>query len=348
MLDIVTSKTTVETTLQRFLDKKQQSATTIHPSYHQLLDETHRVVFSGGKRLRPHLVFLGYGAYDETVSMVAAAHELLHTALLVHDDIIDRDIVRHNQPTIHAAYNKIYTDNLTNLHDRAHFSESAALLAGDLLISFAYELITKAELPIKIHAAVTSLMTEGMFEVIGGELMDTEAAFVKYPADPLTIYRYKTASYSIIAPLLSGAVMSPTNHDQPSLDALRSFATNIGVAYQIQDDILGVFGRSGETGKSTIGDLREGKRTLLIEHFTKAASADQMALFSRTFGNTSARDDDFTMLKNYLRDSGALASTEVAVTDYTQVALHALQNVPNRELTKNLTTLVDMLITRTA
>ena len=346
MLDIVTSKTTVETTLQRFLDEKQQSATTIHPSYRQLLDETHRVVFSGGKRLRPHLVFLGYGTYDETVSMVAAAHELLHTALLVHDDIIDRDIVRHNQPTIHAAYNKIYTDNLTNPHDRAHFSESAALLAGDLLISFAYELITKAELPIKIHAAVTSLMTEGMFEVIGGELMDTEAAFVKYPADPLTIYHYKTASYSIIAPLLSGAVMSPANHDQPSLDALRSFATNIGVAYQIQDDILGVFGRSGETGKSTVGDLREGKRTLLIEHFTKAASADQMALFSRTFGNTSARDDDFTMLKNYLRDSGALASTEVAVADYTQAALRALQNVPNRELTKNLTALVDMLITR--
>ncbi|HMS93126.1 MAG TPA: polyprenyl synthetase family protein [Candidatus Saccharibacteria bacterium] len=348
MIDLTTSKTTVEATLQRFLNEKQQGATVIHSSYRQLLDEIHRVVFSGGKRLRPHLVFLGYGAYDDTVSMIAAAHELLHTALLAHDDIIDRDLVRHGQPTIHAAYDKAYTDDLTNPLERAHFSESAALLAGDLLISFAYELIARAELPAKTHAAVTTIMAEGMFEVIGGELMDTEAAFVDNPADPLTIYRYKTASYSIIAPLLSGAVMSPIGYDQSSLNALRNFATKAGVAYQIQDDILGVFGRSGETGKSTVGDLREGKRTLLIEHFTKAASADQMALFSRTFGNTLASDDEFDLLKDALRDSGALASTKAAVTDYTQAALSTLQSVPDRELTDNLTGLADALITRKA
>lgn len=346
MIELSASKVAVEDTLRTFLDTKKKTATTIHPSYGRLLAEIERVVFSGGKRLRPHLVFLGYGSYDEPIRKVAAAHELLHTALLAHDDIIDRDTIRHGQPTIHAAYNDFYAQEITDTHERQHFSQSSALLAGDLLISFAYECIASAGLPGTLGATVTSLLAEGMFEVVGGELLDTEAAFSRDPADPLTIYRYKTASYSLIAPLLSGAVTSPRQYDQASLDALKSFAVHAGIAYQIKDDLLGVFGHSDQTGKSTIGDLREGKRTYLIDAFTASASPEQMAVFSHTFGNGAADDNQFSALKDALQSSGACAATEAAIADHTQQALDSLKEVYNPDLTDSLTALADMLITR--
>lgn len=346
MIDIATSKTVVEDTLRIFLDRKKEAALAIHPSYRQLLDEIDRVVFSGGKRLRPHLVFLGCGTYDETAATVAAAHELLHTALLAHDDIIDRDAVRHGQPTIHSAYNSAYRHVLADTSEREHFSESAALLAGDLLISFAYELLSKASLPEKQRTALVSLFSEGMFEVIGGELLDTEAAFVDEPADPLTIYRYKTASYSLISPLLSGAIMSSPAYDHASLDALRQFATSTGIAYQIKDDLLGVVGESNLTGKSTTSDLREGKRTFLIDTFISTAAPDRLALFDQTFGHADATDDDLALLQDVIRASDAVAATETAVHDHTRQALESLRYLNNPELADTLADLADLLITR--
>lgn len=348
MVDLAMSKETVDTTLADFLQLKKRAAADIHPSYARLLDEIERVVFSGGKRLRPHLVFLGYGAYDETIAAVAAAHELLHTALLAHDDLIDRDDFRHGQPTIHAAYTTFYAHDLPDSHERRHFSRSAALLAGDLLISLAYELLASVDISREKHRAITSLLSTGMFEVIGGELLDTEAAFISASVDPLTIYRYKTASYSLIAPLLTGATLSHHDYSETSLKALREFATHAGIAYQIRDDILGVFGKSKETGKSTTSDLREGKRTLLMSTFTARASAEDMDLFSRTFGNAAASDDQFDTLKTVLRTSGALSATEAAVTNHTEQALDSLAKCHNPELINQLTALADTLITRNA
>ena len=332
MVDLAISKETVDTTLADFLQLKKRAATDIHPSYARLLDEVERVVFSGGKRLRPHLVFLGYGAYDETIATVATAHELLHTALLAHDDIIDRDDIRHGQATIHAAYDTVYAHDLDDINERLHFSRSAALLAGDLLISFAYELLATADVPHEKHQMISSLLSTGMFEVIGGELLDTEATFTNTSADPLTIYRYKTASYSLIAPLLTGATLSSQNYDETTLDALHQFAVHAGIAYQIKDDLLGVFGNNDETGKSTIGDLREGKRTFLIDAFTANASADQMTLFTQIFGQSTASNQQFAALKDALQTSGALAATKVAITEHTDKALSYIRQLQNPDL----------------
>lgn len=346
MLSLATSKHTVEAVLHEFIGSKRVAANAIHPSYGRLLQEIERVVFSGGKRLRPHLVFLGYGSYDASISHVAAAHELLHAALLVHDDIIDRDDTRHNQATIHHAYDTHYNPHLKNESEREHFSKSTALLAGDILLSFAHELLAGANLAEEHHQKTVQLIAQGMFEVVGGELLDTEAVFIPETYDPLVVYRYKTAGYSIIAPLLTGAHLSPQHYDTEVLDALYRYAEAIGISYQIQDDILGVFGENDTTGKSTVSDLREGKQTLLISNFKAVASFEHTTLFDEVFGSTESSKEQLVALKSAIQASGARELTEKTAANYMKQALVHLNLLPDSELKASLLELTETLIGR--
>lgn len=348
MISLATSQDTVNRVLVEFLAEQKDAAMAIHPSYGQLYEEIERSVLAGGKRLRPHLVFTGYGTYDDSIAHVAAAHELLHVALLVHDDIIDRDILRHGQPTIHHNYEiKLYKDTIEDPSERTHFSMSAALLAGDLLISSAYQLIARANLTQEAHKKAVQLIGTAIFEVAGGELLDTEAPFQPDNYNPLVIYRYKTAGYSLIAPLLTGAYLSQHVGDD-DIEHLREYATNLGIAYQIKDDILGLFGETSSTGKSTFGDLREGKQTLLIDEFKDKANAEQRFLFDATFGKPEADEAALTQLKKTIEDSGALASTLSLEAHYTEKAFIAARSVSHEALKEELLFLIGFLKERRA
>lgn len=346
MISPQSSRDAVMTRLDSFLTQKMAEASEIHPSYVRLVQHIKDTVLAGGKYVRPHLVLLTYGSYDEQIAHVAAAHELLHAAVLVHDDIIDRDDVRRGRPTIHAAYRARYAPYLEDPQEREHFSHSAALLAGDLLIGFAYELIALAGLPGAEYQKATALISRGLFEVAGGELLDTEAPFIPGEYQPETVYRYKTASYSFVSPIMTGASLSPRDYDQVTLDSLRTYATNLGIAFQIQDDILGVFGDAAATGKSTTGDLREGKQTLLTHNFTACMDERQAALFDQTFGNATASDEAFDQLRTALRESGALAATHAANTRYTDQAITSAQAIKHDELRQLLLDFATRLLKR--
>lgn len=348
MTPLITSQGTVNKALVDFLAQKRGAAEHIHPSYKRLLDEVERVVFAGGKRLRPHLIFLGYGGYNDTIAKVAAAHEMLHIATLMHDDIIDRDDIRHNAPTIHHAYEIAHYEGLElDPADRRHFSMSAAILAGDLLISSAYALLGQAGLNEEDHRKAVHFISTGVFEVIGGELLDTEAPFLTGDFDPMTVYRYKTAGYSFIAPLLTGAALSH-RYSENEMEDLREYATSLGIAFQIQDDTLGVFGESEATGKSTTGDLREGKQTLLIAEFKRRANEEQLSFFKQTFGQSNATDEDLLRLKEMLKESGALQAALATEKSHTNKAAAAAQRINNEELQQNLLGLIDKLNGRNA
>lgn len=343
VVSLAHSQKIVNDVLASFLHQQRTAAQSIHPSYERLYAEIERVVFAGGKRLRPHLVFVGYGSYDDSIAKVAAAHELLHVALLVHDDIIDRDITRHGQATIHHQYESVhYAPHLSDETDRRHFSTSAALLAGDLLISSAYELIRQAKLNEDGYQKATQFLSTGIFEVAGGELLDTEAPFVPEGYPPILVYRYKTTGYSFISPLLTGAALSDANTLE-DVEFLREYATKLGIAYQIKDDYLGVFGETETTGKSTFGDLREGKQTALIEKFRERASPAQQELFENVFGNAESSDESLSLLKRAIEDSGALAETTRLEHDYIDGALKAAEQIQNPELRENLTQLITVL-----
>lgn len=348
MISLVTSQDAVNRVLATFLSEQKQAALAIHPSYSRLYEEIERVVLAGGKRLRPHLVFAGYGAYNDSIAYVAAAHELLHAALLVHDDIIDRDNLRHGQATIHHSYESThYQEVIANDTDRYHFSQSAAILAGDLLISSAYQLIAKANLSDESYKKAVELISTAIFEVAGGELLDTEAPFQSDCYEPMIIYRYKTAGYSFIAPLLTGAVLShcATPDD---IEYLREYATNLGIAYQIKDDLLGVFGDTDATGKSTYGDLREGKYTLLISEFKDRATDEQLRLFTAVFGHADADEHEFKNLKDAIEASGATEATRELEIRFTEKARRAAHSIGSETLKEELLFLIGLLQERQA
>lgn len=317
----------ISAALGTFFDSSLARARRIHPRYELLWRELARVTQNGGKRLRPKITILAYHAFGGTdttaIIPIAAAQEILHTSLLVHDDIIDRETTRRGELNVSGAYDRIHYQEIHESDSRRHYSDSAALLAGDLLLAATFRLMNSSPLPpIQLRAA-EDIFYRIIFEVAAGQLMDTEMAFLsENPASALQVARYKTASYSFIGPLLIGATLAGA--DEESLTVLEHFALNLGIAYQLNDDLMGIFGDEAETGKSTSGDLREGKRTFLVEQFLSHGRPDDTALFRSLFGDPRLTHDDAHRLKTLIEQSGARAKTEAMIDEYIRRARETL------------------------
>lgn len=314
----------INTELQRIFDTELKKATSIHPSYVRLWENLRAIALGGGKRLRPRLLLQIAGNLDESVVKIAVAHELLHIATLIHDDIIDNDDVRHGKKNLVGLYKDIYAD--ANGVDTAHYARSMALIGGDLLLSHAHRSIAESGLDAELIKALQGLLYRSVFEVIGGQLMDTEAPFMSEYYDPITVYKYKTASYSFVGPILSGAAIAGL--DQPTTLALENYANALGVAFQLRDDDLGVFGDSAVTGKSTSQDLREGKKTKLIELFKERANEAELAAFMASFGSHDASDEAIQALRDLIVSTGSRAAHDELIEAYLEESLKAIASVP--------------------
>jgi geranylgeranyl diphosphate synthase type II len=270
------TKTQVDVFLDEFLATELQRATVVDPSYQQMLAIMQSYLAAGGKHLRPHLAILTYQGYGgqktPDILPVASAWELLHAALLVHDDIIDRDDMRHGALNIFGRYCEVY--NQAASINVEHYALSSALLAGDLLISYSQQIVLNAKLDADAKVAILQLLNEAIFMVGGGELLDAES--VLYPLDATnarTIALYKTAGYTFQLPLLSGAVLAGVDGDD--LRSLRKIGEKLGIAFQLVDDVLGVFGQAQQTGKYTVTDIRERKRTVLVQEACNRLNKEQ-------------------------------------------------------------------------
>lgn len=262
----------VEHLIEAFCEQKFVRAGLINERYAHLWREIGDYLMSGGKRLRPRLVMMAYDAYGgekpkETLH-VAAAWELLHACLLVHDDIIDRDQTRHGRPNIAGRYEELYGKTNNRPDDYPHYALSVALLGGDLLLMGAYEIISQAPLASEEKLLASSYLNDAIFEVAGGELIDTDSVLYEISdTDPFSVAIHKTASYSLQLPLLCGASLAGVSENE--LDKLRQIGLHAGFAYQMRDDILGMYGDTEKTGKSNRSDIFEKKRTVLLQEALK-------------------------------------------------------------------------------
>jgi geranylgeranyl diphosphate synthase, type II len=318
--------------LSAYFVEKISNAALLHPSYARLWEYTYALFSAGGKRFRPYMTLLSYQAAggDRPLSDIipaASAQEILHLALLVHDDIIDRDTVRYGVANIAGQYRQSYAGTL-NQEDIEHYANAAAILAGDLLLSGAYELTGRLNLPANDVVEATKTLSEAIFAVAGGELLDTESAFSGNPANAESIAAHKTASYSFIGPLVMGAKLA----DAPEqyIEHLTAFGSNLGIAFQLQDDVLSVFGDSSITGKTTIGDIREGKRTYLTEQFYRLASNEQKERFKRLYGKVTISEADAEVVRTLLQDSGARQATHERISTFSIRAAEALSELQLR------------------
>lgn len=297
--------------LDGFLLEQTRRAEEIGPRYSTLWERLRRNA-SGGKRLRPVLVLAAYEAFGgtdlDTAARVGAAFELLHTALILHDDVIDRDFVRRGTPNLSGEYRDIAHTAGIPLPHAEHRGASAAVIAGDLALTAALTIVPRDRMSPETYDRIQGVLDDAVFRSAAGELLDIEYTLgpdIPSIDDVLHMERLKTAVYSFEAPLRAGAVLAGAQKE--ALSALEGFGHNIGVAYQIVDDLLGVYGDEKQTGKSIIGDLREGKRTVLIAY---AATTPGWAAIAPFIGREDLSESQAAWLRQALENAGARGFAE--------------------------------------
>jgi geranylgeranyl diphosphate synthase type II len=263
----------IDRALDTYIMQEQQAADKLTPAYEQLW-QTMAVQLRSGKRFRPYLLYLTYAAFDGQspahLLPVALAWELLHASLLIHDDIIDRDYVRHGIPNIAGQYQRMY-DTISEPM-RSHYANASALLGGDILLSSAHTMLMNTELSADIRSALITIFGDTIRSVAAGELVDMEATILDNDTiDAATIARLKTASYSFCGPLDSAGIVLKLPLTQRQ--QLHTFGEQLGITYQAVDDLLGTFGKSEQTGKPAHNDIREGKMTAVISAAKHSLSA---------------------------------------------------------------------------
>jgi len=282
----------------------------------------------GGKRFRPRMVSAVYDALGGTdidaAAHVGAAFELLHTALVVHDDVIDGDHIRRGVPNVAGRYRDRAVDS--GLSDRlaALAGTTAAIIAGDLALFSAHRLIDRTGLPQDVRLRLLDLMDDAVFASAAGELIDVDFSLsesIPHVDEILEMERAKTAVYSFETPLQAGAILAGA--DEGLVALLGAMGREVGIAFQVVDDILGVFGTEEQTGKTTSGDLREGKRTVLVAY---AATRPEWARVASDFGDPDLDEAGAERIRAVLADTGALAFARDVARRHADRALELLSD----------------------
>lgn len=302
-LDWAAFQGSVRDVLDEFFASQRKRAGVYSPAFGELWDRM-AATSRGGKWMRPKLVYLTYEAFGgsgwRACSELAAAFEMLHAALLVHDDVIDRDFVRRGVQTLGASYRDFATTAGHNTADADHAGFSAAIIAGDLLLTGSLRLAASAATGHGQSQDILATIHEAIFAAAAGELDDLLFSLGRSDPDLLDVLnmeRLKTAVYSFEMPLRAGALLA--GESAATADALAAVGRDIGVAYQVVDDVLGTFGQQSVTGKSVDSDLREGKRTILTSF---AEGSTEYAAAAAAF---RAGDGDAEAVRTVLRQLGA-------------------------------------------
>ncbi len=292
--------------------------------------EAAREAAEGGKRLRPRFVlaaFHGLGGGDrEAAARVAVAFELLHTAFLVHDDLIDGDTVRRGRPTVAGEFAADALFRGADARRGRLWGESAALLAGDLLLHAAIDQTARVAASPDVRGRLLDALQEAVFVTAAGELADVALATgMSAPGldEVLATTERKTAAYSVAGPLVAGAVLA--GGAEGVLDALAEYGRLVGTAFQLGDDLLGVFGRAETTGKPARGDLRQGKETSLIA-FARATS--RWPDLAGSFGRPELPEVEAERLAAALEECGARAFVEGLLAEHVAAAIAMLDARP--------------------
>jgi geranylgeranyl diphosphate synthase type I len=323
--------------LRNYLHERREGAAYISVGggeYDGLISGLEQFVLNGGKRLRPVFAYWGWRAVatedpDAEVLLLFSALELLHACALVHDDVIDGSATRRGRPTTHIKYAELHRARQWR-GSADQFGLSAAILLGDLALSWADDIVAQADLPPDAHRRVRRLWADIRTEVLGGQYLDivAEASGAESITSAMTVNLYKTASYTVSRPLQLGAAAAADRADVH--DIFHQVGTDLGVAFQLRDDVLGVFGDPAITGKPSGDDLRSGKRTVLLaEAVQLAGTSDPKAagLLRESIG-TDLTDPQVHQLCEVIEEVGALAAVENQIERLTRQALAVLAEAP--------------------
>ncbi|WP_236984041.1 MULTISPECIES: bifunctional (2E,6E)-farnesyl/geranyl diphosphate synthase [Mycobacterium] len=332
MADAVTDQ------LRQYLRGRRSESSFLGADYHELTGWLEDFALTGGKRLRPVFAYWGWDAVtteppDPEVLLLFSALELLHAFALVHDDVIDGSATRRGRPTAHVHFAALHRERRWQ-GPADQFGVSAAILLGDITHAWANDIVARTALDPGARVRVERVWSDIRTEVLGGQYLDIiaeaapPASAEESVAAAMKVATYKTACYTVTRPLQLGAAAAA---DRPDIAAaFQSFGTDLGVAFQLRDDVLGVFGDPAVTGKPSGDDLRSGKRTVLLAEATRLAEkSDPLAAnLLRSSIGTDLTDAQVHELRAVIAGVGALAAAEDRIAELTGRALATLASAP--------------------
>lgn len=266
----------------------------------------------GGKCIRGYLVKLGYSALTEqsdgNIIYAAIAYELFETSILAHDDIIDRSPVRRRAPSLHVALGN------------GHRGISRSLCVGDAGILMSNAFLMEARFPANVCLKALKYQTQIFSYTISGELNDIDLSYSDTYCEKeiLDMYVLKTSLYTISGPLMIGSILAGASDD--TIKTLRKFGLNLGIAFQIVDDILGIFGSENVIGKSITSDASEGKKSILTLYFNQNSTEQEYKEFYRVYGRTDINQRELNIIRDVLISCGALDYAEKKAEYYSMKA----------------------------
>ena len=297
---------------------------------HGVLDAVRRFVLADGKRLRPMFCYWGWRGAGQPdgpeIITAGAALELFHAFALIHDDIMDDSDRRRGQPSVHRHFADLHTSHSWR-GDAGRYGHSAALLCGDLCAAWADHMLTECGLPPDWIQRGHQMFTLMRTEVIAGQYLDLVSGVGDGSvAGALTVIRMKAARYTVTRPLQIGASLAGAGPDL--LDALLAFGDPLGDAFQLRDDVLGVFGDPSITGKPVLDDLREGKSTVLIALTRERAGRSQADRLKNLLGSPDLDSAGADELRTIIAATGARERVEDMITVRAESAVAALSDAP--------------------
>jgi geranylgeranyl diphosphate synthase type I len=324
----------VDRVLAAFVSVRSAELAAIEAELEPVAREVGDLIAAGGKRLRPAFVYWGHragggGELDHSAVAVAAAVEMLHTFALLHDDVMDRASIRRGRRAAARGFADAHVaDGLVG--DAQRFGASAAVLAGDVAMVWADQLLDTASADGPATSGrVRSVFAALRLEVMAGQYLDLrlEGTVAADPEMARRVALLKSGRYTVTRPLELGLALAGA--DDPRLvSALAAYGDAVGVAFQQRDDILGLFGDPATTGKGCVDDLRAGKRTMLVLHAMSSATPAQQAVLGAALGDRDLGERDAERCREIVASSGALAAVERFVRSQHAAAIDAIVEVP--------------------
>ncbi|MFI6979586.1 polyprenyl synthetase family protein [Embleya sp. NPDC050154] len=326
----------VNAALGEFMDRQAEVLADVGEGMVPVTAALSDFVLDGGKRLRPGFCYWGWrgiagpDAEDAAIVRAATALELLQASALIHDDLMDSSDTRRGKPAVHRRFEGLHATSGW-VGSGESFGSAAAILLGDLCLSWCDEMFGASGVDDRALRAAKPLFDVMRTEVMAGQYLDVlEQAMGGGSVErSRRVMRFKSAKYTIERPLHVGAALAGA--DRAALDAYSAYGLPLGEAFQLRDDVLGVFGDPERTGKPAGDDLREGKRTVLLALAGERADAAQAEVLTALLGDPALSDTGVKELRAVIEDTGALADVETMITELTERALAALAVAPIAE-----------------
>jgi len=329
-LDLPALRGSINEALSAFIAADNHYLTQIGPELEPVAAALKEFLLQSGKRFRPLFASVGYLGTGSPLSpelfSALSSVELIHVCALIHDDVMDASDTRRGAPAIHKHFENLHQSKKLS-GSSAQFGIASAILLGDLALVWASKMLHESKIPAEQIMAALPIFDEMEVELMAGQYLDIyEQALASESVErSLKVARYKSGKYSIERPLHFGAAIANKNPER-FYPIYSAYGLPLGEAFQLRDDLLGVFGEPAETGKPAGDDLREGKRTVLMALTHERSNESQRKTIKELLGKPDLSLDEVNELRGIIIDTGARDHLEGLISTLTQEAVSAIDN----------------------